>query len=152
LGSIISSLVIIYFCIDAKIFGIFLMLIIGGFFRTLHYTSLNTLVYSDIIPEHLSQATSIACSAQELSMGFGIIVAGMALQRNFHTLGEKLTPTDFVPMFLLICVISSCAIPFFIKLHPDAGKHISGHGTVEDIDEMSSSSITRPEKPSRDCY
>src|SRR5260370_1432623 len=46
---------------------IFLALLIGGFFRSLQMTSINTLSYADVPPSMLSRATSLSSMAQQLS-------------------------------------------------------------------------------------
>ena len=44
------------------------ILLIGGFFRSLQYTSLNTIAYADIDPRYMSRATSLVAVAQQLSL------------------------------------------------------------------------------------
>jgi EmrB/QacA subfamily drug resistance transporter len=48
-----------------------------GFFTSLQYTSMNTLVYADITEEEASNASSIASTMQQMSISFG--VAGASL-------------------------------------------------------------------------
>ena len=47
------------------------MLLIGGFFRSLQFTSINTLGYADIDRQRMSRATSFASMAQQLSLSVG---------------------------------------------------------------------------------
>jgi EmrB/QacA subfamily drug resistance transporter len=49
-----------------------------GAFTSLQYTSMNTLVYSDITPEETSNASSIASTMQQMSISFGVATAGLA--------------------------------------------------------------------------
>jgi EmrB/QacA subfamily drug resistance transporter len=49
-----------------------------GFFSSLQYTSMNTLVYSDITPERTSAAASIASTVQQMSLSFGVALASLA--------------------------------------------------------------------------
>jgi hypothetical protein len=39
---------------------------------------MNTLVYADVAPDKASRASSIASTAQQLSVSFGVAVAGLA--------------------------------------------------------------------------
>jgi EmrB/QacA subfamily drug resistance transporter len=48
-----------------------------GAFASLQYTSMNTLVYADIDEPRMSSASSIASTAQQMSISFGVAVAGL---------------------------------------------------------------------------
>lgn len=48
-----------------------------GALTSLQYTSMNTLVYADIDEEDASNASSIASTAQQLSISFGVAAAGL---------------------------------------------------------------------------
>jgi EmrB/QacA subfamily drug resistance transporter len=49
-----------------------------GIFTSLQYTSMNTLVYADIREHQTSNASSIASTAQQMSISFGVATAGLA--------------------------------------------------------------------------
>ena len=44
------------------------VLLVGGFFRSLQYTSLNTVAYADIDPRYMSRATTLVAVSQQLSL------------------------------------------------------------------------------------
>ena len=48
-----------------------------GFFTSLQYTSMNTLVFADVTDEAASSASSIASTVQQLSITFGIATASL---------------------------------------------------------------------------
>ncbi len=48
-----------------------------GAFSSLQYTSMNTLVYADIDDDKTSNASSIASTAQQMSISFGVAAAGL---------------------------------------------------------------------------
>jgi MFS family permease len=48
-----------------------------GFFSSLQYTSMNTLVYADVTEEQTSAASSIASTMQQMSISFGIATASL---------------------------------------------------------------------------
>jgi EmrB/QacA subfamily drug resistance transporter len=48
-----------------------------GFFSSLQYTSMNTLVYADVSEAQASSASSIASTMQQMSMSFGIATASL---------------------------------------------------------------------------
>jgi EmrB/QacA subfamily drug resistance transporter len=49
-----------------------------GAFTSLQYTSMNTLVYADTTDEESSAASSIASTMQQMSISFGVAMAGLA--------------------------------------------------------------------------
>jgi predicted MFS family arabinose efflux permease len=49
-----------------------------GAFTSLQYTSMNTLVYADIAEADASSASSIASTMQQMSISFGVAIAGLA--------------------------------------------------------------------------
>jgi EmrB/QacA subfamily drug resistance transporter len=49
-----------------------------GFFSSFQYTSMNTLVYSDVSANDTSMASTIASTSQQLSMSFGVATASLA--------------------------------------------------------------------------
>ena len=49
-----------------------------GFFTSLQYTSMNTLVFADITEEETSSASSIASTMQQMSISFGVASASLA--------------------------------------------------------------------------
>src|SRR6204780_693753 len=48
-----------------------------GFFTSLQYTSMNTLVYAEVSPADESAASSIASTMQQMSMSFGVATASL---------------------------------------------------------------------------
>ena len=48
-----------------------------GALTSTQYTSMNTLVYADVPPADASSASSIASTAQQLSISFGVAAAGL---------------------------------------------------------------------------
>jgi len=49
-----------------------------GFFSSLQYTSMNTLVYADVTDVQTSSASSIASTMQQMSISFGVATASLA--------------------------------------------------------------------------
>jgi MFS family permease len=48
-----------------------------GFFTSLQYTSMNTLVYADVTEEQSSSASSIASTTQQMAVSFGVASASL---------------------------------------------------------------------------
>jgi hypothetical protein len=60
-----------------------------GFFTSLQYTSMNTLVYADVTDEQSSSASTIASTMQQMSISFGVatasLVAAIFVPDRFHS-------------------------------------------------------------------
>jgi EmrB/QacA subfamily drug resistance transporter len=60
-----------------------------GFFASLQYSSMNTLVYADVTEEEASSASTIASTLQQMSISFGVAAASLAtaifIPDRFHS-------------------------------------------------------------------
>lgn len=109
-----------------------------GCFSSIQFTSMNSLVYADIDDTDASSASSIASTAQQLSMSFGVALASLvvavllgaalssersrlipALHEGFHVLG-------------LVTALSSAT---FLSLKPTDGDNVSHHNEKRASDE-----------------
>jgi EmrB/QacA subfamily drug resistance transporter len=59
------------------VWAIVLQAFLYGGFTSLQYTSMNTLVYADITEQEASSASSIASTMQQMSISFGVAIAGL---------------------------------------------------------------------------
>ena len=105
------------------------VLLISGFFRSLQYTSLNTVAYAEIGSGRMSAATSAASMMQQLSNGLGVAFGALMLQIARHWSGA-LTVSDFHAAFGCAGLVSLAAVVIFLRLDPAAGAEISGHRMV----------------------
>lgn len=108
-------------------------LLIGGFFRSLQFTSLNTLAYADIDQHVMSRATTLSSVGQQLSLSFGVGLGALALHLTllFHK-SAALGAADFAPAYFLIAIVSSLSLLSFLPLPDNAGQSVSGRIEVED--------------------
>jgi MFS family permease len=103
------------------------VLLIGGFFRSLQFTSVNALAYADVDQRRMSRATSFVSVAQQLAISMGVAVAALGLEATrFWRDDANILASDFAPVFLLVAAISMVSIFFFIKLPTDAGAVLTG--------------------------
>jgi EmrB/QacA subfamily drug resistance transporter len=105
---------------------IFAVLLVGGFFKSLEFTSINTLGYADIEPKAMSRATSFASVAQQLSLSAGVAIGALVLE--MERLGRHATnveASDFIAAFILVGAISSTSGLIFARLRQSAGASIS---------------------------
>jgi EmrB/QacA subfamily drug resistance transporter len=117
------------------------VLLVGGFFRSLEFTSINALAYSDVTRERMSRATSFASVGQQLSLSIGVGLGALIL----HVVvglrgGETAAAADFAPAFLAVGAVSALAALVFWRLPADAGAEVSGR-------QPASESLTLSERP-----
>jgi EmrB/QacA subfamily drug resistance transporter len=98
-----------------------LMVYVYGGFMGMQYTAMNTLIYNDLDVKYASQASSMASTAQYLSMSFGIALASLLME----ALLQGHAHDDYVPAFrwtvLLLGVVTATASWVFSRLQPDTG-------------------------------
>jgi EmrB/QacA subfamily drug resistance transporter len=101
---------------------IFVALLAGGFFRSLQFTSTNTLTYADVPAPLMSRATSIASMAQQLALSLGVGTGAMLLHIILTERGGTgLVAQDFAPAFWIVGLISLASVLLFARLAPAAG-------------------------------
>ena len=125
---------------DTPLFLIFGVLVIGGFFRSLQFSAVNTLGYSDVPATLMSRATPFASMAQQLAMSLGIGTGALMLHMTllFRSHAD-LGPSDFTPAFIGVALISFLALPIFMRLSPEAGQGmIGGRRRAEEADQPGS--------------
>ncbi len=106
------------------------VLLVGGFFRSLQFTSLNTLGYADVAQAKMSRATALVAVAQQLSLAAGVAVAAMLLDASRLADGRQvLVAVDFTRAFAAVGLLSLASIWWYRKLAADAGAEMSGHRT-----------------------
>jgi MFS family permease len=104
-----------------------LILLAGGFFRSLVFTALNAISYADIDPPRMSRATSFASVSQQMSGAVGVAVAAICVETIQIGFGDsELMARDLSLAFVLVAIVSSLSVFVFARLKPDAGAAVSG--------------------------
>jgi hypothetical protein len=102
------------------------ILLIGGFFRSLQFTSANSLAFADLDQNQMSQATAITSVAQQLALSTGVATAALALEATRYARGDlTLVAADFGPAFLFVGLVAMCSVVFFLRLPNDAGSALT---------------------------
>jgi EmrB/QacA subfamily drug resistance transporter len=108
------------------------ILLTGGFFRSLQFTSINTIAYAELEPAKMSRATSLVAAAQQLSLSTGVAVGALVVEitirlKHSATMGAA----DFPPAFIAIGLLAASAALVFVQLKPDAGEELSGRRAAQ---------------------
>src|SRR6266511_4167985 len=107
------------------------ILIVGGFFRSLEFTSLNTIAYADVDNRRMSRATSLVAVAQQVSISVGVAIGALAVDLTLWARGrDTITAADFQPAYLTVAVIAGCAFFVFARLPADAGAELARRTTA----------------------
>ena len=120
----------------------FAVLLVGGFMRSLQFSSLNTLAYADVDRNDIAKANTLYTVVQQLFLAMGVAVAAFLLDFRLWWSGRSaLTPADFSFVLFVTAAISALAVISYMKLETDAGASISGH--AEEEGESPSGQVTR---------
>jgi MFS family permease len=121
--------------LHTPIWDIVLLAFLYGGFTSLQYTSMNTLVYADIGEEDTSSASSIASTMQQMSISFGVAIAGLATafflparayeHRNVFIEGIH-------KAFLCLGALTILSTIIFRKLQSGDGGTVSQHKVLHD--------------------
>src|SRR6201991_3985191 len=105
---------------------IWCVVLVGGIFPSLQFTSLNSLAYADIESRDVGRATGVSSVIQQLSLGLGVTIAGIVLQISHAVQGHKaIVFADFWPAFLAVGLFSFASIPITAKLPQGAGDELA---------------------------
>ncbi|MEA2900081.1 MAG: hypothetical protein QOJ84_5696 [Bradyrhizobium sp.] len=111
---------------------IMIILVVGGFFRSLQFTAINTVAYAEVEPAQMSRATTLVSVNQQLAISAGVAVGAFSVETTMlvHHVSE-LSAADFAPAFIVVAIISAISAYFFYQMPDDAGHEISGRKAVE---------------------
>ena len=104
------------------------LLTVVGCFRSLQYTSVNGIAYSEVDKLRMSQATSMSAMGQQLSQGLGVTFGAGALQAAMALRGvDQLGVQDFMGAFVAAGAVGLFALFFFAELRNSDGAEVSGY-------------------------
>src|SRR5258708_8518413 len=111
---------------------IMIILVVGGFFRSLQFTAINTVAYAEVGPAQMDLATDPVSVNQQLALSAGVAVGAFSVESNLapHHATE-LTADAFAPAFLVVAFISAVSSYFFWQMPDDAGHEISCRRAVQ---------------------
>lgn len=115
------------FTTETPVAVMMIILVAGGVLRSIFFTGTNAIGYADISDEEASQATAIVAVGQQLSVAFGVAVAGAILEITTTFSGGHLTLLNFQIAFFAVGGMSALASIIYFRLPHDAGNNVSGH-------------------------
>jgi EmrB/QacA subfamily drug resistance transporter len=107
--------------------AIMLVLGIGGFFRSLQFTSLNGMAYAEIDQDEMSRASTTSSMVQQLVQSIGIALSASLLHLVMTLRGAtRLTFEVVSPAFVIVGLVTMISIFWFARLPADAGDEMNG--------------------------
>lgn len=99
------------------------VLTLGGFFRSLQFTAINTLTYADLDEKAMSRASSFASMAQQLAISLGVACAAVTLHISMSLRqAHELSSVDVMWGFIVLGVITSASALSFMRLQANDGQ------------------------------
>ena len=120
------------FTVTTPLLLIMIILVVGGFFRSLQFTAINTVAYAEVEQGQMSRATTLVSVNQQLAISAGVAIGAASVESTMlwrHV--NELDATVFAPAFLVVSIISAMSAWFFWQMPDDAGHEISGRKAVE---------------------
>jgi MFS family permease len=106
------------------------ILYLHGGFRSMEFTCMTTLAYTDIAPSRMSRANGFLSAVMQLSSGMGVAVGAITLRLVAHADGHSGAEPQLRDFQLAILIVAVLALgPVFdsLTLPEDAGADTSGH-------------------------
>jgi EmrB/QacA subfamily drug resistance transporter len=111
-----------------------IILLGGGFARSMQFTALNSIAYADVTTAQVSKANGLYTVMQQLSLALGVAVAATVLDvSQFMRGAAQLATPDFAAAFILVSLGGLVSILLFMRLPHNAGASLSGHKVDDEI-------------------
>jgi len=116
------------------------LLLVGGFLKSLEFTSINSIAYADIDIKDMSRATSFASVAQQLSLSSGVALGALVLEvQRMGRPDAAVVASDFPLAFILVAAIAASSAFVFARLPKDAGANLSARARPVGAEQESAS-------------
>jgi len=138
-NTMILGLLIILFAtigVGTPVWLIVAQAFVFGFFTSLQYTSMNTLVYADVTEKQASSASTIASTVQQMAISFGVATASLAtaffIPNHLHTSGPEMIHGIHLA-FLVLGGWTIFSAIVFSELKSDDGDTVSLHKVLPQV-------------------
>ncbi|MEX6506640.1 MFS transporter [Jiella sp. M17.18] len=103
------------------------VLLVGGFFRSMFFTSINALAFADVANKRAGDATAMLAAVQQVSVAMGVALAGGVLESSMLLAGRsEVGVTDFSVAFFVVGAVMAAAVFVFAQMQRDAGDEVAG--------------------------
>ena len=109
---------------------IVLLSLTQGFVSSIQFTSMNSLVYADVSDANASKASSLASTAQQLALSFGVAFGTVMAQVFLRHVPQSDTPAFIQALhqaFLVMGAMTLASSVSFYGLRPTDGANVSRH-------------------------
>ncbi len=104
---------------------ILLVLLAGGFLRSLQFTALNAITFADVEQPDLSAATTLASVTQQLAGSLGVAAAALIIEASETIRGTNaLDVWDLAAAFVVLSVIAAISVPVHSRMPVSAGNDL----------------------------
>lgn len=115
-----------FFRPDWPHWAIMVVLAVGGFFRSLQFTSLNGMAFAEIDGDEMSRASTTSSMVQQLVQSIGIGLSASLLHGLMVLQGAKtLTVAVVSPAFVVVGLVTMISMFWFVRLPRDAGDEMN---------------------------
>lgn len=120
------------FTISTPLMLIFIILVVGGFFRSLQFTAINTVAYAEVEAPQMSRATTLVSVNQQLAVSAGVAVGAFSVETTLALHRQtELSADVFAPAFIVVALISAASAWLFWQMPVDAGNEIAGRKAID---------------------
>ena len=105
------------------------VLFVSGMFRSMQFSTLTTLAFSDIPEREMTSANTLYSTIQQMSIGMGIAIGAVSLRfSNIINGGQAghYTVADFRMAFIFVAVVGLAHLYGYVRLAKDAGSSVKG--------------------------
>ncbi|HLZ73568.1 MFS transporter [Phenylobacterium sp.] len=132
-GLICAATYMVYalFRIDTPAWIIMTTLAVGGFFRSLQFTSLNGMAYADLEQAQMSRGTTTASMAQQFMQSVSVGLAAALLHFLMKSRGDThLTGVTVAPAFAIFGAATLVSMYWFYRLPANAGDEMNNRAAA----------------------
>lgn len=105
---------------DMPTAGLVLLLLLTGFGRSMHFTALNTLAFSEVPPERISGASTLSSAVQQVNAALGVALVALTVELSALIAGRggHAMLTDYRAGFGAIALLSLAGTLDALRLAP----------------------------------
>jgi EmrB/QacA subfamily drug resistance transporter len=122
--------------IGTPVWRIVLMVFVYGFFASLQYSSMNTLVYADVDDAETSSASTISSTGQQMSISFGVasasLVTAFFIPDRYNASGAQMVH-GIHQGFMVLGTFTILSTIVFLGLRKNDGASVSQHEPDADV-------------------